>query len=83
MSASLIELLQAVEDMRALRGKRYPLWIVLLLAILGTVSGCYEYCALEEFCLRHYAALCEHLGVTVKRWPSHTTFRRIFQQLDA
>ena len=25
---------------------------------------------------------CEQLGVKVKRWPSDTTFRRIFQQLD-
>lgn len=75
MSASLIESLQAVEDFRGLRGRRYPLWLILLLAILGTVSGCYGYCALEEFCVRHYAALCEQLGVTVKRWPSDTTFR--------
>lgn len=82
MRASLIESLQSVEDFRALRGRRYPLWIILLLAILGTVSGCYGYCALEDFCVRHYAALCEHLGVKVKRWPSDTTFRRIFQQLD-
>lgn len=82
MRAALIESLQSVEDFRALRGRRYPLWIILLLAILGTVSGCYGYCALEDFCVRHYAALCEHLGVKVKRWPSDTTFRRIFQQLD-
>lgn len=82
MRYSLIESLQSVEDFRALRGRRYPLWIILLLAILGTVSGCYGYCALEDFCVRHYAALCEHLEVKVKRWPSDTTFRRIFQQLD-
>lgn len=82
MSASLIESLQSVEDFRALRGRRYPLWIILLLAILGTLSGCYGYCALEDFCVRHYAALCEHLGVKMKRLPSDTTFRRIFQQLD-
>ena len=82
MSATLIESLQSVADFRALRGRRYPLWIILLLAVLGTVSGCYGYCALEEFCVRHYAVLCEQLGVKVKRWPSDTTFRRIFQQLD-
>jgi hypothetical protein len=32
--------------------------------------------------VRHYQALCQHLGITVKRLPSDSTFRRIFEQLD-
>ncbi|MBE9189310.1 transposase family protein [Gloeocapsopsis crepidinum LEGE 06123] len=78
----MIESLQSLEDFRAPRGRRYPLWLILLLAMLGTLSGCYGYQALEDFCVRHYQALCQHLGITVKRLPSDSTFRRIFEQLD-
>ncbi|OUL28164.1 hypothetical protein BV378_00700 [Nostoc sp. RF31YmG] len=67
MSSSLIAALQGIEDYRAARGKRYPLWVMLLLVILGTLSQCYGYAALEDFCVRHYQGLCEHLGVTHKR----------------
>lgn len=31
--------------------------------------------ALEDFGVRHYQALSEKLGLTVKRLPSDTTFR--------
>ncbi|AUT01307.1 hypothetical protein CLI64_18715 [Nostoc sp. CENA543] len=82
MSSSLIAALQSIEDYRAPRGKRYPLWVMLLLVILGTLSECYGYTALEDFCVRHYQGLCEHLGVKYKRLPSDSTFRRLFEQLD-
>jgi hypothetical protein len=80
--SSLIAALQGIEDYRAPRGKRYPLWVMLLLVILGTLSECYGYAALEDFCVRHYAALCEKLGMTFNRLPSDSTFRRLFEQLD-
>jgi hypothetical protein len=82
MSGSLIAALQEIEDYRAPRGKRYPLWVMLLLVILGTLSECYDYAALEDFCVRHYQQLCEHLGVTYKRLPSDSTFRRLFEGLN-
>lgn len=79
---SLIDYLKQIEDYRALRGRRYPLWLMVLLAILGTMSECYGYVALEEFCVRHYAALSECFGLEVTRLPSDSTFRRLFEQLD-
>ena len=82
MSSSLIEALQAIEDYRAARGRRYPLWLMLLLIILGTMSQCDGYAALEDFCVRHYQALCQNLGIEIKRLPSDSTFRRLFEQLD-
>lgn len=41
MSGSLIEALQGIEDYRAARGRRYPLWLMLLLVVMGTLSECY------------------------------------------
>ncbi|MBW4421884.1 MAG: transposase family protein [Myxacorys californica WJT36-NPBG1] len=79
---SLIDHLKQIEDYHAPRGQRYPLWLMVLLAILGTMSECYGYTALEEFCVRHYAALSECFGLDVTRLPSDSTFRRLFEQLD-
>ena len=82
MEASLIKSLQEIRDFRAAQGRRYPLWLILLLIIMGTLSGCRGYQALEDFGMRHYEALSEKLGLTVNRLPSDTTFRRILHRLD-
>ncbi len=82
MRSNLIESLQNIRDFRAVHGRRYPLWLILLLVIMGTISGCKSYYALEEFGARHCSALCEKLGLTLNRLPSDTTFRRVLQKLD-
>ncbi|WP_420490223.1 transposase family protein, partial [Microcystis aeruginosa] len=40
---SLIEKLKQVKDFRKDKGKRHPLWIVLVVIILGTMLGCSGY----------------------------------------
>jgi hypothetical protein len=82
MGANLIQLLQEIIDFRAAQGRRYPLWLILLLIIMGTLSGCRGYQALEDFGVRHYQALNAKLELAVNRLPSDTTFRRILQRLD-
>jgi hypothetical protein len=82
MRASLIQSLQNIRDFRAAAGRRYPLWLILLLVIMGTISGCRSYYSLEDFGVRHYQALCEKLGLTLNRLPSDSTFRRVLQKLD-
>ena len=82
MGANLITSLQEIRDFRASQGRRYPLWLILLLVIMGTISGCRSYYALEDFGARHYGAVSEKLGLKVTRLPSDTTFRRILQKLD-
>jgi len=82
MGAKLIQSLQEIRDFRAAQGRRYPLWLILLLIVMGTISGCRSYYALEDFGARHYGAVSEQLGLTVTRLPSDTTFRRILQKLD-
>jgi hypothetical protein len=43
MKSNLIQSLQNIKDFRAVHGKRYPLWLILLLVIMGTISGCKSY----------------------------------------
>ena len=82
MSLTLIEALQQVEDFRAKRGQRYPLWVILLLVVLGTLNGCTSYQSLEEFAQRHYQALVNHLQLSLKRLPSDSTVRRALMGVD-
>ena len=82
MEANLITSLQKIRDFRTSRGRRYPLWLILLLVVIGTISGCRSYYALEDFGMRHYEVVSEKLGLKVTRLPSDTTFRRILQKLD-
>ncbi len=82
LTSSLVQKLQSVRDYRASRGKRYPLWIMLLIAILGVMSGCQGYKALEDFGSRHYQKLCEVLGLNLGRMPSDTTLRRMFHGVN-
>jgi hypothetical protein len=55
---------------------------MLLLAILGVMSGCQGYQALEDFGMRHYQQLCECLELNLSRMPSDTTIRRMFRQVN-
>lgn len=63
MGANLIESLQSIRDFRAAQGRRYSLWLILLLIIMGTLSGCRGYQALEDFGVRHYQALSREARV--------------------
>ncbi len=46
---SLIEKLKQVKDFRKDKGKRHPLWIVLVVIILGTMLGYSGYRELGDF----------------------------------
>ncbi|NJO94335.1 MAG: transposase family protein [Hydrococcus sp. RM1_1_31] len=65
---SLIAYLQQILDYRT--QPRYPLWVVLLLVIMGTMSGCLGYRALEDFVQRHQKVLLElmELPLSASAW---------------
>ena len=82
LTSSLIKRLQTVRDYRGGRKPLYPLWLMLLIALLGVMSGCYGYKALEEFGIRHYQQLCELLELKLETMPSDTTIRRMFSKVN-
>jgi len=79
-SYDLISFLKAIPDGRYRRGVRYPQWFLLLVAVLGILSGCRSSRDLEAFAKRHREALNQALGLDFKRWPSDATFLYLFNK---
>lgn len=79
---TLIEALQTIPDHRRGAGQRYPLWMFLLLIILGTMSGYRGYRGLSRFMQRHQAHLAERLGLPRSQLPSYSTIRRLLLEID-
>jgi predicted transposase YbfD/YdcC len=79
---TLIEALQTIPDPRKASGCRYPLWIFLLLIILGTMSGYRGYRGLARFMERHQGHLATRLGLVRQDLPSYSTIRRLLNWVD-
>lgn len=82
MSVNLIQELSKVKDFRTLDGQRHHLWLVLLIVIMGTMSGYIGYRALGDFVKRHEIALIKTLGISKQRVPSYSTIRRVMMGID-
>lgn len=78
--SDLITFLKAIPDGRFRRGVRYPQWFLLLVSVLGILSGCRSSRDLERFARRHREALNQALGLDYKRWPSDATFLYMFNK---
>jgi len=76
----LISFLKAIPDGRYRRGVRYPQWFLLLVAVLGILSGCRSSRDLEAFARRHREALNQALGLDFQRCPSDATFLYLFNK---
>ena len=61
MDKSLIDYLKQIPDSRDAHGLRHPLWLVLLIIIMGMMSGYWGYRQLGRFVERHRRELV--LGV--------------------
>jgi hypothetical protein len=79
---NLISFLKAIPDGRYRRGVRYPQWYLLLVAVLGILSGCRSSRDLEAFAKRHRPVLNQALGLNFKCWPSDATFLYLFNQAN-
>lgn len=78
----LISYLKAIPDQRMRRGVRFPAWYLLLVAVLGILSGGQSLRDLERFATRHHSVLNEALGLELRRPPSDSSFRYFFLQVD-
>lgn len=67
-------------DARQASGRRYAQAPLLLVLLLGRLSGCCSFRTLSAFAQRHHAALRQRLGLRAA--PTYLTFWRLVQGLD-
>ena len=82
MEKSLIDYLKQIPDPRDPHGLRHPLWLVLLLIIMGIMSGYWGYRQLGRFVERHRRELIKRLQIPKARVPSYSVIRRVMLALD-
>src|SRR6266536_1360273 len=75
---SLVERLHTIPDLRAPRGVRYPLPIVLTVAVLAKLAGHGKLRAVAEWAGLRAEQLCPLLGFERTTLPHPTTWSRIF-----
>ena len=86
----LISYLRSIPVARMRRGVRFPAWYLLLVAVLGILSGCQSLRDLERYsfgegfayAIRYHSALTEALGLELRRPISDSSFRYFFHQVD-
>lgn len=82
MSKSLIDYLKAVPDPRKAKGKVDELWQILLVIIMGIMSGQHSNRGLGRFAERHRQSLIKAVGFKNGRLPSYSTIRRVMLNMD-
>ncbi len=82
MSCSVIEKLGEIEDWSTTDGRRHPKWVVLIIVIMGTMSGYCGYRALGDFSQRHREDLVYSLKIPFGRVPSYSTIGRVMMGID-
>ena len=80
---NLIEAIKAVPDHRQPRGIRHPLWLILMIILLGSCTGYWGYKPLVDFTKNHRSTLIKLFNLPPDIcFPSDSTFRSIIQSLD-
>src|SRR5437868_5995145 len=79
---SLIASLSKIKDKRKAGGKRHELIHILLIVILGTLSGYEGYHGLAAFAEKFEYDLIDLLKISREETPSLSTFRRILIMVD-
>ena len=73
---TLIPFLKKVNDPRRKSGKRHPLWLILLLVVLGLMFGYLGYRDIEMFANCNQKLIVKTFHLTIDRVPSYSTIRR-------
>lgn len=79
---SLVTFLKKVNDPRKNSGKRHPLWLILLLVILGMMFGNIGYRDIAAFAKAHQKMIVKYFQLSDERVPSYSTIRRAMMLVD-
>lgn len=80
--SSLWFFLSTIPDQRRAQGRRHPLQIMLLLAILAMCCGYTSYQAMEEWSRNYQGLLEKQLNFIAGHTPDAATFYRVFASID-
>lgn len=80
---ALIEQLKTIPDWRRGRKVQYPLWLMLLMTLLGVMSGYSSLRGLADFMERHQAEVAEYFGLSKAKLPRYSTLRDMVEHVDA
>ena len=61
---------------------RYTQWLLLLMAILGILSGCRNARDLERFAKRHHQTFSAALDLELPNAPCDSTFLYLFERVE-
>lgn len=75
----LIEQLKTIPDWRRGRAVQNPLWLMLLMTLLGVMSGYTSLRGLADFMLRHQPEVTEHFGLETAKLYRYSTIRDMAQ----
>ena len=79
----LIDRLKTIPDWR--RGRRkveYPLWLMLLMSLLGVMSGISSIRGLADFMERHAQEAAEYFELEKAKLPRYSTIQRMLHRVD-
>lgn len=79
---TLVTFLKKVNDPRQKSGKRHPLWLILLLVILGVMCGHLGYRDIAAFAKAHQQLIVKFFKIECERVPSYSTIRRAMMLVD-
>lgn len=79
---TLPDYLSQVPDFRRGQGRMHDLTVILILALMATLSGYYGQRATGDFVKKHYEELVEALQPKNSKLPSYQTIARVLQHLD-
>lgn len=82
LSKRLIDYLKQVPDERNASGQRHPIWLILLIIIMGMLSGYGGDRSLGRFVERHRRQLISTLKIEQARVASYSIIRRVMMNLD-
>ncbi|HLO51219.1 MAG TPA: ISAs1 family transposase [Kamptonema sp.] len=79
---TLIAFLKKVNDPRQASGKRHPLWLILLLFVLGMMFGHLGYRDIEAFGKAHQKSIVNFFQLSGDRLPCYSTIRRVMMLVN-
>lgn len=80
--AILINDLKQIPDWRRGREVQHPLWLMLLMTLLGVMSGYSSLRGLADFMKRHQQEVADYFGLKRAKLPSYSTLRDMAMQVD-